>query len=477
MLEPGRSGGGWSGRSDRSSVAHLLGRGGAALHDPHRLPRDRLLEDVAHEAAVAEADRPRRRHQRPQPGGDVGGDGEPRLLRDQVEDRDQLVGVVVGEGERLGEPRRQPGVGLEEPLHLSRVAGHDHHHLVAVVLHQLEQRGHRLVPEVAARVGRDQRVGLVDEQHAAGGLVELRGGARRGLADVLADQVGAGDLDEVTVGEHLELGVDAGKGSVRRVLTPQWPRGASVGDVVGRGVEAAAIMAQLRTAVRAYAADGHPPAAVVDRVNSMMQSLGPLAMTTLVFLVLDPAEQTLEIVSAGHPPRSSSIRPGRRRICGCREGSRWAPRRRPSTTRRRSPCRPDPWCCSTPTGSSSAGGSRSTTASSGCVRWSRARTTSRPLRGDRRDAGPRGAGRRRGVHRRARPPTLRPAVDALGRQAGSLAPIRYLLRRWLLERGATEDEAFDIIAASQEACANAIEHAYGPGGAEFDSTRPMRTAG
>ena len=78
--------------------------------------------------------------------------------------------------------------------------------------------------------------------------------------------------------------------------------GVAVGDVVGRGVEAAAIMAQLRTAVRAYAADGHPPAAVVDRVNSMMQSLGPLAMTTLVFLVLDPAEQTLEIVSAGHPP-------------------------------------------------------------------------------------------------------------------------------------------------------------------------------
>jgi anti-sigma regulatory factor (Ser/Thr protein kinase) len=50
---------------------------------------------------------------------------------------------------------------------------------------------------------------------------------------------------------------------------------------------------------------------------------------------------------------------------------------------------------------------------------------------------------------------------------GSLAPIRHLLRRWLLERGATEDEAFDVIVATQEACANAIEHAYGPGVAEF----------
>ncbi len=76
----------------------------------------------------------------------------------------------------------------------------------------------------------------------------------------------------------------------------------AVGDVVGRGVEAAAIMAQLRTAVRAYAADGHPPAAVVDRINNLMQSHGPLAMTTLVFLVIDPATETLEVVNAGHPP-------------------------------------------------------------------------------------------------------------------------------------------------------------------------------
>ena len=56
----------------------------------------------------------------------------------------------------------------------------------------------------------------------------------------------------------------------------------------------------------------------------------------------------------------------------------------------------------------------------------------------------------------------------------SLAPIRYLLRRWLLARGATEDEAFDVIVASQEACANAIEHAYGPGRAKFELDRVLR---
>jgi serine phosphatase RsbU (regulator of sigma subunit) len=45
---------------------------------------------------------------------------------------------------------------------------------------------------------------------------------------------------------------------------------------VGHGVEAAAVMAQLRTAVRAYAAEGHAPGDVVDRVNNLMLNLGPL---------------------------------------------------------------------------------------------------------------------------------------------------------------------------------------------------------
>ena len=44
----------------------------------------------------------------------------------------------------------------------------------------------------------------------------------------------------------------------------------------------------------------------------------------------------------------------------------------------------------------------------------------------------------------------------------SLAPIRYLLRRWLMNRGASEQRAYDIIVAAQEACANAIEHASAP---------------
>ena len=37
-----------------------------------------------------------------------------------------------------------------------------------------------------------------------------------------------------------------------------------------------------------------------------------------------------------------------------------------------------------------------------------------------------------------------------------------------MNRGAGEQQAYDIIVAVQEACANAVEHAYGPGVAEVE---------
>jgi anti-sigma regulatory factor (Ser/Thr protein kinase) len=46
-----------------------------------------------------------------------------------------------------------------------------------------------------------------------------------------------------------------------------------------------------------------------------------------------------------------------------------------------------------------------------------------------------------------------------------LGSVRRALRRWLAECEASEAESYDIILACNEACANAIEHAYGPGDA------------
>src|SRR4029079_4253835 len=60
-----------------------------------------------------------------------------------------------------------------------------------------------------------------------------------------------------------------------------------IGDVVGRGVEAGALMAQVRTALRAYALEGHPPAAVVDLLNRLVGVVAPVKRTTLAYTRLD----------------------------------------------------------------------------------------------------------------------------------------------------------------------------------------------
>jgi anti-sigma regulatory factor (Ser/Thr protein kinase) len=53
-------------------------------------------------------------------------------------------------------------------------------------------------------------------------------------------------------------------------------------------------------------------------------------------------------------------------------------------------------------------------------------------------------------------------------QADVLSSVRHVLRRWLRHHGATDDETYDITVAAQEACANAVEHAYAPGPEAFE---------
>ncbi len=47
---------------------------------------------------------------------------------------------------------------------------------------------------------------------------------------------------------------------------------------------------------------------------------------------------------------------------------------------------------------------------------------------------------------------------------GSLRDIRVAMRRWLSEIGAAPRAVADLLVAVGEGCANAVEHAYGPGG-------------
>jgi PAS domain S-box-containing protein len=78
--------------------------------------------------------------------------------------------------------------------------------------------------------------------------------------------------------------------------------GIVLGDVVGRGIEAAATMSQLRTALRAYAIEGLTPADVVRKLHRLVDHLGEGLGTTLVYLDLEPETRELRYVSAGHLP-------------------------------------------------------------------------------------------------------------------------------------------------------------------------------
>ena len=75
-----------------------------------------------------------------------------------------------------------------------------------------------------------------------------------------------------------------------------------IGDVMGRGIQAAAVMGQLRATARAYAVANLPPAAVLTRLDAAVIRLEQEQITTAAIAVLDPVAATLTIASAGHLP-------------------------------------------------------------------------------------------------------------------------------------------------------------------------------
>jgi anti-sigma regulatory factor (Ser/Thr protein kinase) len=75
-----------------------------------------------------------------------------------------------------------------------------------------------------------------------------------------------------------------------------------IGDVVGRGVEAAARMAHLQSAVRVYALEGLRPALLLERMNTFVLDGEQGGMVTLLYAVVDPNTRTMRVASAGHPP-------------------------------------------------------------------------------------------------------------------------------------------------------------------------------
>jgi serine phosphatase RsbU (regulator of sigma subunit) len=73
-----------------------------------------------------------------------------------------------------------------------------------------------------------------------------------------------------------------------------------VGDVSGRGLRAATIMAELRFAMRAYAAEGASPAAILGRLSQLHSFETHGHFATVLCARLDPQAKSLELANAGH---------------------------------------------------------------------------------------------------------------------------------------------------------------------------------
>lgn len=118
------------------------------------------------------------------------------------------------------------------------------------------------------------------------------------------------ELDRFRIAARYDVGVDgnAAGGDFYDAFTLTDGRLAMVlGDVAGHDVRAAAIMGQVRAALRALALTDPAPPGVLAGLDRLVGSLGAESrneeiFVTVVYGVLDPADGTITLASAGHPP-------------------------------------------------------------------------------------------------------------------------------------------------------------------------------
>ncbi|NXY95849.1 SpoIIE family protein phosphatase [Streptomyces sp. BR123] len=84
------------------------------------------------------------------------------------------------------------------------------------------------------------------------------------------------------------------------IALPRDRVGIVVGDVQGHDTHAAAIMGQLRIALRAYAGEGHPPSTVLARASRFLAELDTERFATCMYAQVDLETGGVRAVRAGH---------------------------------------------------------------------------------------------------------------------------------------------------------------------------------
>ncbi len=109
--------------------------------------------------------------------------------------------------------------------------------------------------------------------------------------------------------DYLTLGVAYRSGTAGTVVGGDWydviDLGAGraalvIGDVMGRGIHAAAVMGQVRAAIRAYARLDLDPSHVLELLDAVVADLGP-HIVSCAYVLYDPGDNSLTAASAGHP--------------------------------------------------------------------------------------------------------------------------------------------------------------------------------
>jgi len=75
-----------------------------------------------------------------------------------------------------------------------------------------------------------------------------------------------------------------------------------VGDVVGKGVQAASTMAQLRNGMRALTLDSADAGRIVTKLSRLLDGYTDAPFATLAFVTVDPKTHETSVISAGHLP-------------------------------------------------------------------------------------------------------------------------------------------------------------------------------
>jgi GAF domain-containing protein/anti-sigma regulatory factor (Ser/Thr protein kinase) len=247
----------------------------------------------------------------------------------------------------------------------------------------------------------------------------------------------------------------------------------AMGDVVSRGVRAASVMGQLRNALRAYALEGYEPVAILQRLDTVARGMEGREMATLVYAVFDPAAGTLLYATAGHPPPVVAALGGE--VTLLEEGAGPPLGAVPDAV------------FTAAVAQIPAGGTlllytdgiverRDMWIDEGIERLMRAASRApgsdpetlleelaTSLLGD--------EGATDDVAMLAlqtRAPGSGPLSLKLPADPSILTSMRQTLRHWLADAGAGRDEEYDVLVATTEAAANAVEHAYGPVDATFE---------